>query len=137
MKRKVLTSIVAVVSGLATVIILSNGTDMILESTGVFPSVSEQRVQGFIIPWMAGLALFYRLIFLLVGGYVVAHLAPINPIRHVLILGIIGTVLGILGAIATWEFAPSWFLLSPVILGIPCVWLGGKIRVNKSIATKG
>jgi hypothetical protein len=38
--------------------------------------------------------------------------------------------LGALGAIASWGFAPAWFLLSPVILGIPFVLVGGKIRVK-------
>lgn len=130
MKQNILKSILAVFCGLLAVIILSNGTDMILEATGIFPSVAEQRAQGFNTPWMAGLALFYRLIFLIAGGYVVAYLAPNKPILHVVILGAIGTVLGILGAIATWGFAPAWFLLSPVILGIPFVWLGGRLRVT-------
>ena len=131
MKPNVFKSILAVVGGLVTVIVLSNGTDAILEATGVFPSVAEQKAQGFKTPWMNGLALFYRLIFLIVGGYVVARLAPVKPILHVIILGSIGTVLGILGAIATWGFAPAWFLLGPVVLGIPLVWIGGRIRVTQ------
>jgi hypothetical protein len=134
MKKNIFKSIGAVLAGLITVILLSNGTDSILEATGIFPSIAEQSQHGFNTPWMAGLALFYRLIFLLAGGYVVALLAPANPMRHVVILGITGTVLGIAGAIATWGFAPGWFLLSPVLLGIPCVWLGGQLRIRRSIS---
>lgn len=130
MKTNVLKSILAVFCGLLTVVILSNGTDMILEATGIYPTVAEQRVLGFKTPWMAGLALTYRLIFLVIGGYVVAYLAPSKPILHVVILGSIGTVVGALGAIASWGFAPGWFLLSPVILGIPFVVMGAKIRVR-------
>jgi hypothetical protein len=133
MKKNIFKSILSVLAGLFTVILLSNGTDTILEMTGVFPSITEQQTSGFRIPWMAGLALSYRLIFLLVGGYVTAKLAPAKPMRHVLILGIIGCVLGMLGAIASWGFAPGWFLLSPILAGLPLVWLGGLL--NRKLTT--
>jgi hypothetical protein len=60
MKTNILRSILAVFCGLLTVVILSNGTDMILEATGIYPTVAEQQVHGFKTPWMAGLALTYR-----------------------------------------------------------------------------
>jgi hypothetical protein len=133
MKKNVFKSIGAVLGGLITVIALSNGTDVLLEASGAYPSVEEQRVHGFNTPWMVGLALFYRLIFLVVGGYVVAILAPANPMRHVVILGIIGTTLGILGAMATWGLSPPWFLISQILLGIPCVWIGGQLRLMSTM----
>ena len=132
--KKSLKSIGSVLGGLITVIILSNGTDMVLEATGIFPSVSEQRLHGFTTPWMVGLALFYRLVFLIVGGYVTAALAPAKAMTHVLVLGSIGTVLGVLGAVATWGFAPGWFLVTPILLGIPCVWFGGKLKTKNSMS---
>ena len=130
MNRNVLKSILAVFCGLLAVVLLSNGTDIVLEATGVYPPVSEQKVTGFKTPWMAGLALGYRLIYLVVGGYVAAYLAPSKPIQHAVVLGALGTVLGALGALASWEFAPAWFLLAPVILGIPIVWIGAALRVR-------
>src|SRR6186713_2556761 len=99
MKKNTLKSIGAVLAGLIAVIILSNGTDMILEASGIFPPVKEQLTNGFTTLWMLLLALIYRIVFMIIGGYVTAWLSPKKPMRHVLVLGIIGTVLGILGAI--------------------------------------
>jgi hypothetical protein len=132
--KKSFKSIGAVLAGLITIIFLSNGTDMILEATGIFPSVEEQRLHGFMTTWMVGLALFYRLVYLIVGGYVTAALAPVKAMNHVIVLGSIGTLLGILGAIATWGFAPGWFLVTPTVLGIPSVWIGGKLRIRTSMS---
>jgi MFS family permease len=132
MKKIKFKSIGAVLIGLIAVIILSNGTDMILEASGVFPSVKEQLKNGFTTSWMLLLALVYRTIFMLVGGYITAWLSPNKPMKHVLTLGIIGTVLGILGAIAAWGIAPSWFLILIILLGLPAVWVGGKLNNKKT-----
>jgi hypothetical protein len=102
-----------------------------LEATGVFPPIEEQREHGFTTGWMVALAFAYRLVFTVVGGYVTAALAPNLPMRHVIILGIIGIVLGILGAISTWGTTPAWFSIALIILGLPCVWLGAKLRMRK------
>ena len=128
----ILKSIGAILAGLVTVIFLSNGTDTILEVSGVFPTIEDQLKYGFRVWWMVFLALIYRLVYLVIGGYVTAWLAPNSPMRHVIILGSIGTVLGILGAVAAWAIAPAWFLISVILLGLPCVWLGGKLKINKT-----
>ena len=44
------------------------------------------------------LALSYRLVYTILGGYITAGLAPHRPMRHVLILGIIGFVMATAGA---------------------------------------
>ncbi|MFC0626739.1 hypothetical protein [Kribbella deserti] len=126
-----LRSTAAVVAGIAVIGILSNGVDTVLEQSGVFPSIAEQREQGFRTPWMVALALAYRLLFAYVGGWLTARFAPANPAKHVVVLIVIGTTLGALGAIASWDVAPAWFTVL-MLLGTPvAAWLGG-MRVRRS-----
>ena len=46
------------------------------------------------------LALWYRILYTILGGYITAALAPHSPMRHVVIGGVIGSVVGTAGAIA-------------------------------------
>lgn len=130
MRRNVLRSVGAVVAGLVAIVVLSNGTDLILEATGVFPPVAVQQEQGFDTTWMVVLAIVYRSIYTVVGGYVAAALAPSRPMRHAIALGLVGIVLGILGAIATWGITPAWFNVLLIVIGLPCVWLGARLRTG-------
>jgi hypothetical protein len=84
----------AVLAGLASIVILATAVDTVLEQIGVFPSIAEQRRNGFDVGWMLALALTYRFAFAIIGGYVTAALAPSRPTRHVTVLMIIGFVLG-------------------------------------------
>jgi hypothetical protein len=120
----------AVLAGLIVIILLSNGTDAILEGTGVFPSLEEQQRNGFTTPWMVTLAFLYRLVFMVLGGYITAALAPNNPIRHAIILGIVGIIIGVVGAAAAWNIVPAWFSIGLIILALPSVWLGAKLRTR-------
>jgi len=130
MTRKRLRSVGAILAGLVAILVLSNGTDAILEATGVFPPVAVQKEQGFDTPWMAALALVYRGVYAAVGGYVTAALAPNRPVSHAVILGIVGIVLGVLGAVATWGITPAWFNVLLLVIGLPCVLLGAKLRTS-------
>lgn len=76
-------------------------------------------------------ATIYRAIFSILGFYVTARMAPSNPMKHALILGVIGVVFSAIGAITTWNrgpaFGPHWYPVALVIIALPCAWLGGKI----------
>jgi hypothetical protein len=124
--RRILRSIGAVLAGLLAVFILSLGTDGVLHATGVYP------------PWlqpMSGalfmLATAYRLVYGVLGGYLAARLAPARPMRHALVLGVVGLALSITGAAATWnagpELGPRWYPLALVATALPCAWVGGKL----------
>jgi len=130
MNRGAFRSVGAVLAGLIVIVVLSSVTDTLLESIGVFPPVAVQREEGFDALWMVTLALVYRSIYTVVGGYVTAALAPKRPVRHAVILGIVGIALGVLGAIATWGITSAWFNVSLLVLGLPCVWLGAKLRAG-------
>lgn len=123
---KIWRSIFAVVAGFLTVFILSVLTDFILETIGVFPSASD----GLFVTWMLVLALFYRSVYAIAGGYITAKLAPHKPMKHVWILAIIGTVFAVLGIFVNLSrnLGPNWYPIMLAILTIPCVWLGGKLR---------
>lgn len=124
---KALKSIGAVLAGILVNVIFSTGTDFILETLGIFPSIGN----GLFITWMLAVALTYRLIYTVAGGYVTARLAPDRPMRHVYILGIIGTVLGIVGVFVGWDLSQHWYPIALAITAFPCTWLGGKLKTNK------
>ncbi len=121
----ILKSIGAVFAGFIAVFLLSVGTDMLLETTGVFPPQSQPELFG---GWMLVVALLYRSIYAVVGGYVTAILAPHSPMRHVTILGILGLVGGIVGVIVGWNLSAHWYPIALALTAFPCVWIGGKMR---------
>lgn len=122
-------SIGAVLAGFVTVVILSVGTDFVLESLGIFPPPDL----GLFVTWMLVLALAYRSMYTVAGGYVTAKLAPNQPMRHAVILGIIGIVAGTLGTIANLDKStPStaWYPIALIITALPCTWFGGKLKTT-------
>lgn len=127
MNRNTFKSIGAVLSGFITVVVLSVGTDFVLETLGVFPPQSEP---GSYTWWMLMLALIYRSMYTVAGGYVTARFAPSRPMRHAIILGIIGIVAGTLGAVVAWNLSHHWYPIALVIAAMPCTWLGGKLKTN-------
>jgi hypothetical protein len=77
------------------------------------------------------LALAYRCVFGIVGGYVTARLAPYAPVGHALALGIFGLIPSIAGAAATIgnpDLGPAWYPIALVISSAPCAFLGGLLR---------
>jgi hypothetical protein len=47
--------------------------------------------------------------------------------RHALVLGTVGTLLALAGAIATIprNLGPAWYPIALVVTALPCSWLGG------------
>lgn len=126
---KVLKSIGAVVAGFLTVVVLSVGTDAVLEGIGFLPPASKPEAY---VSWMLAVALLYRTIYTVAGGYVTAKLAPSNPKKHVIVLAILGTFGGIMGVIAGWNISENWYPIALAVLAFPSVWYGGKLAMNKS-----
>jgi multisubunit Na+/H+ antiporter MnhB subunit len=129
----VLKSIGAVLAGFIAVFILSVGIDAVLEKPGVFP---PQKNPAAYVWWMLLLALVYRSIYTVAGGFITAALAPNWPMIHAIILGVIGLIFALLGLIVNWsKTGPSslWYPLLLVILALPCVWLGGKLKIGKTV----
>lgn len=122
---RVLKSVLAVLAGFVTIAALSTLTDMVMHMTGIYPPNGAPMFE----PELNALALSYRVVFTILGGYVTARLAPSNPGRHVLILAGIGLVLSVLGVFASMSanLGPIWLPVALVVTAVPCVWLGGRL----------
>jgi hypothetical protein len=116
-------SFLAVFLGLLAVVVLSLATDELFHLVKVYPPWGEAMPQ----PALNYLALSYRLVYAALGSYIAARLAPRNPMRHAMVLGGIGFVLSLGGAIATipLKLGPAWYPISLVVTALPCAWLGG------------
>lgn len=124
----ILKGIGAILAGMIFIVVSHTGTDFVLEKLGIFTPPE----QGLHITWMVVTATLYRSVFTVVGGYIAAALAPNPPMRYVMILGIIGLALSSLGAIVTipMKLGPAWYPIALVVLSLPCVWLGGRLRAR-------
>jgi hypothetical protein len=102
-----------------------NGTDLILESLGIFTPITER----FETTWMVVTALVYRILFSIAGCYVTAWLAPSRPLLHAMILGTIGLVLSTAAAIVLIprDLGPAWYPIALAVSALPCAWIGGKL----------
>ncbi len=119
-------SAVALISGILVGVILSLGTDEIFHLTNVYPPWGQTMSDGLFM-----LATGYRIIYNILGSYVAARLAPDRPMGHAMILGVLGLVVGLAGAVATWNhvppLGPHWYAVVVALISIPCAWIGGKI----------
>ena len=118
----------AVLAGIVVGAALALGTDAVLHATGVFPPWGQRVGDGLLM-----LATTYRAIFNVASGYVTAHLAPDRPIAHAVVLGTLGLVVGLAGAIATWNagpaYEPHWYPVAVALISLPCSWAGGRIAL--------
>lgn len=125
--RQILRRIVAVVAGFLAVGILDTAIDVVLHATGVYPPWFKPMATPL---WF--LAIGYRMVDGVIGGYIAAWLAPDRPVTHALALGILGFLISIAGVVATWnkgsEFGPKWYPLALVVIALPCALIGGKLR---------
>jgi hypothetical protein len=114
-----------VLLGFVAVVVLSLGTDQVLHVLGVYPPWGQpMRERGLNL-----LALAYRTVYAVIGSAIAARLAPRNPMRHALILGAIGFVLSLAGAMAArkMDLGPAWYPIALVLTALPCAWLGGAL----------
>ena len=80
-------------------------------------------------PGLNALALSYRIVYGILGGYIAARLAPHHPMRHAMILGTLGFVVSVAGVIATlpMHLGPAWYPVALALTALPCSWLGAKL----------
>jgi len=109
---------------------LSLGTHVVLHATGFFPPWDQRMSDALFL-----LATVYRTIYCIGGSYIAARLAPDKPMKHALMLGVVGLIVSTAGAVATWnrgpEFGPHWYPVALIVTAIPCAWLGGRLRVTQ------
>lgn len=119
----------AVLLGLLAVIVLSLGTDQVLHELDVYPPWGQAMHE----PGLNLLALSYRSVYAVLGSYLAARFAPRNPMRHALVLGLIGFALSAAGALAAMtvvstDLGPDWYPISLALTALPCAWLGGVLH---------
>jgi drug/metabolite transporter (DMT)-like permease len=120
-------SAIALITGLLVGVILSLGTDQILHVLNVYPPWGQTMSDELFL-----LATAYRIVYTIIGSYIAARLAPDRPMWHAMVLGVVGLVVSLAGAAATWNHEPSlgphWYALAITAISLPCAWLGGKVR---------
>jgi hypothetical protein len=129
MRGPILKSAGAVATGVVFIIVVTTGVDVVLHAVGVYP------------PWnvpiddrLSLLATAYRIVISVAGAYLTARLAPSGPMGHALVLGVLGTVLGVIGVVATWGkgLGPAWYPVALAVLALPQCWVGGKLYVSRA-----
>lgn len=119
-------SAIAFVTGLVVGVGLTLGTDQILHVLGVYPPWGQSMSDGLFM-----VATGYRIIYSILGSYLAARLAPNRPMWHAMVLGIVGFVVSIAGAAATWNrqppLGPHWYPIAVALVALPCAWIGGKL----------
>jgi hypothetical protein len=134
-RPRILRSVLAVVAGALVGILLSVGTDLALQAVGFLP---RQGTPASSLALMV--ATLYRTIYGILGAYVTARIAPTRPMLHVTILGSLGLIASLAGAIATWNkvslYGPHWYPVVLVVLALPTAWLGGRLRGRPSESSR-
>ncbi len=125
-----LKTIGAIIAGFVTVFILSVITDFILESLHIFPPINNAAGYTW---WMLLIALIYRSVYAVLGGYIIAWFSSKKPMRSVWILASIGFIFATLGLLANLDTPVLWYPVLLVVFTIPSVWVGGKLQVKNVI----
>ena len=72
-------------------------------------------------------------IILTIGTDIVLHVIGVFPPWGQSMVGFVGLVVSMVGAVVTWNkgpaFGPHWYPLALVVLAMPQAWAGGKLRV--------
>lgn len=118
-------SVAAAVVGFLVIGLLAIGTDAIVKASvpGVFGA--DDRVDS--VPWLLIIQL-YVFVYAAFGCWLAARMAPNRPMRHALILGVLGLAFNIAGTIALWDKMPAWYHIVALALVMPAAWMGGRIR---------
>ena len=128
--RRILRSTGAILAGILVGAVLSLGLDEVLHILHVYPPWSAPMYE----PALNLLALGYRIVFNIIGCYVIAKLAPHAPMRHAMIGGFIGFALSLAGAIAAsnMNLGPMWYPILLAISALPCAWIGGALYIARN-----
>jgi hypothetical protein len=124
--KTIFKSIGAILAGFAIGAILSIGTDFLLNKLGIL-SMENFKQNSIAVICMV---IIYRFIFNAIGTYWTAKLAPDNPMKHAMIIGAIGTVLSIFGALAMWDKAVPFYNIAIILISFPSAYLGGKLFIK-------
>jgi hypothetical protein len=115
----------AVFSGFVLIALLSIGTDVALQKAlpSLFDANGSTSSATILLLTIAYVGLYATL-----GCYLAARMAPAHPMRHALILGLLGLAFNIAGTVVTWNSYPTWYHVVSLLLVMAWAWLGGRMR---------
>ena len=129
--RRIGRSILAVLMGIVAGVAVTLATDFVLHAIHLFPPWDQRVPDG-----LLALATAYRTVYSVGASYLTARLAPYSPMKHALVGGLIGFIVSLAGAIATWnggpQFQSHWYPVALVLLAIPCAWVGGMLHLRQT-----
>ena len=119
-------SIWAIAAGVIFIVVVSTLADAVLHAVGVYPPWDQP-----IDDKLSLLATSCRFAISVAGAWLTARLSPADPMKHAMILGYVGTLMGLVGVVATRNMGmgPRWYPIALAVLAIPQCWAGGKIYV--------
>lgn len=126
-------SIWSIVAGVIFVIVVTTVVDIAFHLLEIYPR--DQPLDNS----RALVATSYRIVIGIIGAYLTASLAPRKPMKHAVILGVVGAVLGLIGVAVSWNknLGPMWYPIALVVLAIPQSWLGGKLHESYASRASG
>jgi hypothetical protein len=119
----------AISLGIIVGVALSLGTDQVLHVLHVYPPWGQPMYQAS----LNLLALSYRLVYNVLGSYIMARFAPSSPMRHALAGGVVGLIPSIAGVIVATQvdLGPLWYPVALAVSTLPCAWIGGALYTRK------
>lgn len=121
-------SVWAILAGFILIGVLGFGTDAIVRAMSPWAFNARGAPTNL---WILIVSMLYSAVYGVVGCYVAARLAPSNPMKHAMILGLIGLLTGGYVNYLFWGQVPSWYPIINVLLILPLAWLGGRLRENE------
>jgi len=117
-------SVWAVLAGILSAIVATTLIDVALHAARVFPPLAQP-----IDDKLALLASSYRIPIGVGSAWLTARLAPSRPMRHALVLGLLGMAAAVAGVVVNWNLGlgPRWYPISLVFLAMPQSWAGGHL----------
>lgn len=122
-------SLLAVITGFLLIATLSVGTDMVLRMA--VPSLFEVDGSTTSAPILL-LTIAYVGLYATLGCYLTARMAPSAPMRHALVLGVLGLAFNVAGAVSIWAQYPVWYHVMSLLLVMVWAWLGGRMREQEA-----
>jgi hypothetical protein len=129
--RRLGRSVAAVVVALVANVVVTTATDQLFHVLDVYPPWGQPMPDA----GDNALALAYRTVYAVLGGWLAARLAPRAPVRHALAYGGVGLVLSAIGAyvaITRFDLGPDWYPLLLVVVAVPAAWLGGALHGRRA-----
>lgn len=118
-------SILAVVSGFLFIALLSIATDFAIQAA--MPDLFKPDGSTTSMPVLI-LTIGYVGLYATVGCYMAARMAPGRPMRHALVLGVLGLAFNVIGSWFRWNMAPVWYHVVSLSLVMFWAWIGGRMR---------